>query len=105
MEDGLKAKSGKVVCITTKKEETIIQEVLKKDFRGSVVQSDSDDITTTKPKIVAQVLSYLGTTLMDTATAPEIASERGVDFNKIPEHIDFITNLIIDKIAKITHCP
>jgi hypothetical protein len=82
MEEGLKAKPGKVVWITTKKEETIIQEVLKKDFRRSVVQSDSDDITTTKPKIVAQVLSYLGTTLMDTATAPEIASERRVDFNQ-----------------------
>lgn len=82
MSDGLRAKEGKVVWVTTKKEEGIICDVLKKDFKGCVVTSESDDLGEAKPKIVNQVLSALNSALGDTVTAREIAPERGVDFNQ-----------------------
>ena len=82
MNDGLRAREGKVVWVTTKKEEEIICEVLKKDFKGSVVTSESDDLGEARPKIVNQVLSALNSALGGTVTAREIASERGVDFNQ-----------------------
>lgn len=83
MEEGLKAKPGKVIWVTTKKEEVVVREVLKKDFQGaSVVSERSEDVFAKPvPKIISQVLAALKATKQDTLTAPEMAKDRGIGFN------------------------
>ena len=87
MEEGLKAKPGKVIWVTTKKEEAVVREVLTKDFQGASVISErscdgsgEDVFAQPVPKIVSQVLAALSATKHDTLTAPEIGADRGVDF-------------------------